>query len=672
MSAAYKIANQDDLEVWNKVTEGGKVKEKKIMEVIRREARNCCSAETLKTRLPFLTWIPTYSTDDLIGDFIAGLTVGLTVIPQGIAYALIAGLPPNYGLYSAFMGSFLYVLFGSCKDITIGPTAIMSILTYEYAHGNAEFANLLCFTSGIIILILGFFNLGFLINFVSKPVISGFTSAAAITIFTSQVKGLLGIKIKTHGFIDTWVQVFKHISETRWQDLILGLICFIVLLLMRKLKDLKRFKKNEDDLSYQRAYKFIVFIISVSRNAIIVIITTVISACLNSNQPFTITGAIEPGLPDMRVPSFTITEGNTTKSFGELMAQAGGGVFILPLIAVLENIAIGSAFSQGKTIDATQEMIALGICNLGNSFCQAFVTTGSFSRTAVNSNSGVRTPAGGIVTGVVVVLALAVLTPYFTYIPLASLAAVIMCAVIFMVEYHDIVPIWKVRRTDEFVLWVSFLSCIFWKLEYGIVLGAFVNLLILLIVEANPKIKTIPVLEEENGVPAHIIIVPKCGLLYINIEKIRTYVSKTGINMGQSTVPIILDCSHFSTIDYSAARGVEAMLKDFKKREQLLFFLNASPQLQKALRALCPNIIFVEEENIADTILGRNPNGASNSEEQVEFPPEESERKPMLVASSGGLQSSGREDQACLNQEEKSLIKNGNHNHNNHNNESMA
>ena len=202
----------------------------------------------LSRKLPILDWLPRYDLSSGISDLIAGLTVGLTVIPQGIAYAIVAGLPPQYGLYSAFMGCFTYCVFGSCKDITIGPTAIMAIMTGDvFAEGEAKkfgsyYAVLLAFTSGLIIFLFGVFQLGFLIDFISMPVIAGFTSAAAITIASGQIKGLLGIytlpenqnHTETHaGVVDDYYLIFDNIETVRWQDATLGIICAIILLAMR-------------------------------------------------------------------------------------------------------------------------------------------------------------------------------------------------------------------------------------------------------------------------------------------------------------------------------------------------------------------------------------------------------------------------------------------------------
>ena len=198
----------------------------------------------VKKKFPILSWLPKYNLDCAVSDVIAGVTVGLTVIPQGIAYALVAGLEPQYGLYSAFMGCFAYCFFGSCKDITIGPTAIMSLMTGAVFKGGSlalygkYYAVLLSFFSGIIILIFGILQLGFLIDFISIPVITGFVSAAAITIASGQIKGIFGIKIEekseTHaGLVDDYIDIFENIDTVKLNDTILGLVCAILLLSLR-------------------------------------------------------------------------------------------------------------------------------------------------------------------------------------------------------------------------------------------------------------------------------------------------------------------------------------------------------------------------------------------------------------------------------------------------------
>ena len=214
---------------------------------LRGRKRGACAKvkKEIRSKLPILKWLPQYELSDAVSDIIAGITVGLTVIPQGIAYAIVAGLPPQYGLYSAFMGCFVYCVFGSAKDVTIGPTAIMALMTNTYAQHGPQYAVLLSFLSGIIILLCGLLHLGFLIDFISVPVIAGFTSAAALTIASGQWKGLLGLTVDPHhkshthaGIIDYYIDIFSNIETIRWQDAVLGICCVIVLLSLRVRKSI--------------------------------------------------------------------------------------------------------------------------------------------------------------------------------------------------------------------------------------------------------------------------------------------------------------------------------------------------------------------------------------------------------------------------------------------------
>jgi sodium-independent sulfate anion transporter 11 len=203
-------------------------------------AKKWLSKERISARLPILRWLPEYDLETGVSDLIAGLTVGLMVIPQGIAYAIVAGLPPQYGLYSAFMGSFVYCVLGSSKDVAIGPTGIMALMTGVYASDGPEYAVLLSFLSSLVILACSFLRLGFLIDFLSIPVNIGFTSAASITIASSQVKSLLGLTIPSNeksslhlGVLDGWIDIVTHITTCRWQDATLGLVCCVILLCLR-------------------------------------------------------------------------------------------------------------------------------------------------------------------------------------------------------------------------------------------------------------------------------------------------------------------------------------------------------------------------------------------------------------------------------------------------------
>ncbi|PNI14226.1 SLC26A11 isoform 15, partial [Pan troglodytes] len=187
----------------------------------------CCSPAAVQRRLPILAWLPSYSLQWLKMDFVAGLSVGLTAIPQALAYAEVAGLPPQYGLYSAFMGCFVYFFLGTSRDVTLGPTAIMSLLVSFYTFHEPAYAVLLAFLSGCIQLAMGLLRLGFLLDFISYPVIKGFTSAAAVTIGFGQIKNLLGLQNIPRPFFLQVYHTFLRIAETSVGDAVLGLVCML-------------------------------------------------------------------------------------------------------------------------------------------------------------------------------------------------------------------------------------------------------------------------------------------------------------------------------------------------------------------------------------------------------------------------------------------------------------
>ncbi|KAL7637613.1 UNVERIFIED_CONTAM: hypothetical protein RMT77_012342 [Armadillidium vulgare] len=547
---------------------------------LKKWTLNLCSKKTLKKRLPCLKWIPEYNLQCLAGDFIAGLTVSLLIIPQGLAYGLVAGLPPNYGLYSSFMGGIVYFFLGSTKDLTIGPTAIMSLMTYQYSNqGGADYAILLCFLAGAIEIFAGFANLGFFINFISHPVISGFTSAAAITIATGQLKGLFGLKLKTNGVVDTWVKLCLHIKETVWQDLVLGLICIIILsgiktLYTRKSQDWKDNTKK----SREKLRKFL-FYLNLSRNALIVFLASLIAFCLDGHsQPFTLTGNVTSGIPSPQLPPFSTTVNNQTMAFGDIINDIGIGVIMVPFIAILDDVAIISAWAKGKSFDVTQEIIAMGFINLIGSFFGSLPTTASVSRTAVNVQSGVRTPAGGLLTGAIVLIALAVLTPFFRFIPKATLAAVIICAVMHMFNYEIAKTLWRSKKLDLVPLLVTFFGCLFIGIEWGILLGIGVNLMIMLFKMATPTVRVEHATFQRSNFP-YILVTPNNGMIYPNAMHIKTAILKAGLKEGNGIFPVVVDCSYIVDFDYTSCKGLAGAMDVFIKREQPLIFLNLKPKL---------------------------------------------------------------------------------------------
>ncbi|XP_020300712.1 sodium-independent sulfate anion transporter-like [Pseudomyrmex gracilis] len=553
----------------------------------------------IKNRVPILKWLPRYKPEDALGDLVAGLTVGMTLIPQAIAYAGLAGLSPQYGLYSSFAGSFVYAIFGTCREVNIGPTALISLLTWTYARGIPEYAALLCFLSGCITILLGILRLGFLVEFVSQPVVSGFTSAASVIIACSQIKNLLGLNIHGESFVEIWRELATHVADTKIPDLILSGCCIPILLFLKHLKDRKSAGKNQvgaKKLSLSRLF----WVIGTARNALVVVLCAVASYIFETHggAPFVLTGHIDAGLPSVEPPPISRAVGNQTENFIDMMENFKFGVLIIPLISIIGNVAIAKAFSQGLALDATQEMLTLGLCNVIGSFFHSMPVTGSFSRSAVNNASGVRTPLGGIYTGTLVILALSLLTPYFYYIPKATLSSVIISAVIFMVEIDKVLPIWRCNKRDLIPAFVTFLACLLAGVELGILIGTVIDLVILIYLNARPKIHV----EHRNSPMNYVLVRPTAGLAFPAVDYLRTYITKT-LSDHQSSLEtpltyVVLDCGHISEIDFTGAQGINMVIRDFERNSNRLIMLRPNPDVLKSVQSFSDETILSASDDV--------------------------------------------------------------------------
>ncbi|NXS52990.1 S2611 protein, partial [Brachypteracias leptosomus] len=584
----------------------------------------------LRARLPVLRWLPRYSLAWLQLDLVAGLTVGLTVVPQALAYAEVAGLPLQYGLYSSFMGCFVYCLLGTAKDVTLGPTAIMSLLVSSYAFHQPVYAILLTFLCGCIQLAMGLLHLGFLLDFISCPVIKGFTSAASLTISFSQIKNILGLQGIPRQFFLQLYEMLRRIGETRVGDAILGLVCLATLAGLQVMKNRLPRAACTEPLAARVSY-LIIWTCTTARNALVVLFAGLVAYSFQvmGSQPLTLTGSIPQGLPPFQLPPFSMAGPNGTVPFWTMVEDMGAGLAVVPLMGLLETIAIAKAFASQNNyrIDPNQELLAIGFANVLGSFVSAFPITGSFGRTAVNAQSGVCTPAGGLVTGrashlalpstlspghpglrcspspagTLVLLSLAFLTSLFYYIPKAALAAVIISAVVPMFDPGIFRRLWRVKRLDFVPFCVTFLLC-FWEVQYGIVAGVLVSGILLLYSIARPPIKV-----SEGSV---LLVQPGSSLHFPAIESLRDTVCSHAL-AGSPPRSIILDCCHISSIDYTVVVGLAELLQELRKNGLSLAFCSLQdPILQVLLSADLEGFQHFPSREEAERCGGVEPGGS--------------------------------------------------------------
>ncbi|CAH2037358.1 unnamed protein product, partial [Iphiclides podalirius] len=584
---------------------------------------------------PIVRWSRNYNLRTGIGDLIAGITIALTLIPQSIAYASLAGLEPQFGLYASFAGGFVYAIMGTCPQINIGPTALLSLLTFTYTSGtNPDFAVLLCFMGGIVTLVAGIAQLGFLVDFVSLPVVSGFTSAAAITIASSQIKGLLGLRFEAETFKTTWEGVFHHIGDTRMQDTLLGLACCVVLMGMKAMKDI-RLKQPLDDKGRRSALiiQRTLWFVGVSRNAVVVVIAAVLAFLVHEDKrdPLILTGSITPGLPIPHLPSFHSTVGNTTVPLGDMLAHLGSGLIVVPVVGIISNVAIAKAFSKGKTLDATQEIVSLGICNIVGAFFKSYPVNGSFTRSAVSDASGVKTPAAGFYTGVIVLLTLALLTPYFYFIPRAALAAVIMCAVLHMVDLAIIKKLWATSRLDLIPLAGTFVCCLALGIEIGLVCGVGIDILLLLYYHSRPPLEVQFI--DDGTITPHYAVRPIGGFHFAGAERFRarlvslkkekhfpsnvhTVESVTSVaNDMRITVPngsinfvgrgstkvLVIHCDALCRMDYTFIESIKMLISDWS-HDGCVIWCDVKPKIKDQLNSVLNDPIYCNYDQLG-TIL---------------------------------------------------------------------
>ncbi|CAN3370935.1 sulfate permease 2 [Diutina catenulata] len=444
----------------------------------------------LVSLFPIAQWILHYNFKWLTGDLIAGITVGVVLVPQSMSYAQLAGLEAQYGLYSSFVGVFIYSFFATSKDVSIGPVAVMSlqvskVIAHVQAHAGdkysaPEIATFLSLICGGIAAGIGILRLGFILEFISIPAVMGFMTGSAFSIITGQVPGLMGYNSKVNtrnASYQVVIDTLKHLPDTT-VDAAFGLVPLFILYLWKWL--------TEKGQTRWPKYKVWFFYTQQLRNAIVIIVCTAISWGIvhpkkkafegpgKFKPPISTIGDVPSGLKHvgvMHIPDGII---------GDMAAELPVSVVIL----LLEHIAIAKSFGRinDYKVNPNQEVIAIGVNNLIGTFFNAYPATGSFSRSALKAKCGVRTPLAGIFTGAVVLLALYALTSSFYYIPKATLCAVIIHAVSdLMANYKVTFSFWNIAPIDGGIFLICVIITVFSSIEAGVYFAVAASLVVYLV-----------------------------------------------------------------------------------------------------------------------------------------------------------------------------------------------
>nr|KJB79699.1 hypothetical protein B456_013G062700 [Gossypium raimondii] len=547
---------------------------------------------------PIFEWGRNYSLSKFKGDLIAGLTIASLCIPQDIGYAKLANLDPQYGLYSSFVPPLIYAFMGSSRDIAIGPVAVVSLLLGTLLQNEIDpsenpvdylrLAFTATFFAGITQFTLGFFRLGFLIDFLSHAAIVGFMAGAAITIALQQLKGLLGIKkfTKKTDIVSVMRSVWSAAHHGwNWETILIGM-SFLAFLLVAKYIQGKKKKK----LFWVPA------------------IAPLISVVLSTFFVY-ITRADKHGVQIVKHIRRGINPSSLNEIFfsGEYLAKGFRIGVLAGMIALTEAVAIGRTFASMKDyqLDGNKEMVALGTMNVVGSMTSCYVATGSFSRSAVNYMAGCNTAVSNIVMSSVVLLTLELITPLFKYTPNAILASIIISAVISLVDIEAMTLIWKVDKFDFVACMGAFFGVVFSSVEIGLLIAVSISFAKILLQVTRPRTAVLGKIPRTTvyrnilqypaatKVPGILIVRVDSAIYFSNSnyvkERILRWLADEEEQLKESSRPgvqyLIVEMSPVTDIDTSGIHAMEELFRSLEKRDVKLVLANPGPAVVDKLHA---------------------------------------------------------------------------------------
>lgn len=512
--------------------------------------------------IPMLEWGRRYDRETLISDLVAALIVTVMLIPQSLAYALLAGLPPEVGLYASVAPLILYAIFGTSRVLAVGPVAVVSLMTAAAIGEHAAigtpaygaFAITLALMSGVILLLMGFLRLGFLAHFLSHPVISGFISASGLLIAASQIKTLMGVDAQGHNFIDLVASLAQQIPHVHLLTLAMGVGATVFLFWVRKgLKPLLMrmgFQSRSADV-----------LAKTGPVAAIVVTSYLTWAFQWQLQGVKIVGAVPQGLPPLTLPLWNM----------ELWKTLAVPALLISVVGFVESVSVGQtlAAKRRQRIAPNQELVALGASNVSAAFTGGFPVTGGFARSVVNFDAGAKTPAAGIFTALGITLASLFLTPALYFLPQATLAATIVVAVLSLVDFRIFKRTWGYSKADFVAVLATLLVTLTLGVELGLVTGVGVSLALYLYRTSRPHIAEVglvPGTEHFRNIMRHEVGTQPTvlglrvdeSLYFANSRALEDHVNESVASHPQ-LAHVVLQCSAINSIDASALESLEAI-----------------------------------------------------------------------------------------------------------------
>ena len=516
----------------------------------------------LLAAVPLVGSLRGYNRESMLSDLIAGLVVTVMLIPQSLAYALLAGVPAEVGMYASILPLVAYAIFGTSRTLSVGPVAIASLMTAvalgKVAEtGSSDYVSaavLLAFLSGGFLIALGVLRLGFLANFLSHTVVSGFITASGILIALSQMKHIVGVKAQGDTFFELLISLLQHLPDVNYYALTVGVGVVYFLFWARR---------GAAGLMAQWGMDLNTAQLVAKAAPVVGIIVTIAAAVIFDldAKGVALVGEVPAGLPGLHLPVFSL-------AMVELLIVPAMAISI---IGYVESISVGKTLGakRGQRVDGNQELVGLGAANLASSFSGGFPVTGGFSRSVVNFDAGASTQIAGILAAIGIALASLFLTPVLFYLPQATLAATIIVAVTGLIDVSIITKTWKLSKSDFYAVALTILGTLVFGVEAGVAAGVLVSLCLYLYRTSKPHIAEVGLIEgtehfrnilrhKVSTRPEILSLRVDENLFFANAGYLEEYIH-SALENNPEVRHLVLMCSACNTIDYSALEVLEAI-----------------------------------------------------------------------------------------------------------------